>query len=264
LAHFILPQVKHEAAQRTDRQFEDQTTISGPALEDSMYVASLQMLIVGFELKYTLWLTIFPCSFRFLTPAPITNDLPLNDVARQAGANPISLPNGSSVLAVTDGEISPTGVSDFCIYPSWVDGTDPPSWYAKGADVDALLDVSDTLDWLADTGDLQETYEPSSDLETGDLITTKERLGNLGGATNHTSVVSLPHVESVVPPLPSLFGDSSLEIKQSGEPASSACLKMSASATSIDVFENSMEEHDFVSTILETANESSVSLPALN
>ncbi|GKY95433.1 hypothetical protein MPSEU_000504800 [Mayamaea pseudoterrestris] len=240
LAHFILPQIKDGAAPGTIRQYEDQTTISGPVLEDSI--------------------------FRFLTPAPIANDLPLNDVARQAGANPIIVPNGSSGAAAAGGEISPTGVADLSMYPSWVDGKNPPSWYAKGADVDALLDISDSLDWLADTGDLQETYQPPlDDFESGDA---KERLGDLGSAMNHTSVATLPHVESVVPPLPSLFGDSSSELKKSGEATLCVNLKVSASATSMDehlqVFESSMEEHDFVSTILENNNESTVSLPALN
>ena len=58
------------------------------------------------------------------------------------------------------GEVYPTGVADISIYPSWTDAKDPPSWYAKGADVDALLDVAGTLDWLADTGDLHENYNP--------------------------------------------------------------------------------------------------------
>ena len=103
-------------------------------------------------------------SFRFLTPAPVsTTDSPvLNDVARQAGANPITLPseNPSSAPTNGNGEVSPTCVADINIYPSWTDGKDPPAWYAKGADVDALLDVAGTLDWLADPGDLNETYNP--------------------------------------------------------------------------------------------------------
>lgn len=206
-------------------------------------------------------------SFRFLTPAPLSNDLPLNDVARQAGANPITVPteNAGSVATATGGEVSPTGVSDFSLYPSWVDGKDPPSWYTKGADVDALLDISDTLDWLKDTGDLHETYQRSTDLEAG-MPSTKERLGDLGEATNHTSVATLPQVESVVPPLPSLFGDTISDAKQP-EPVVSVELKLSTSTTSMDehlnVFESTMEEHEFVSTILENNNESSPSLPAL-
>ena len=264
LAHFIIPQVRDTGATTTNLQFEDQTTVSGPALEDSMYVIYnvLHKTDEKFTGKYSH--SFFSCSFRFLTPAPISNDLPLNDVARQAGANPITVPNDKTGAAGS-GEVSPTGVAELSIYPSWVDGKDPPSWYAKGADVDALLDVSDALDWLADTGDLQETYQPSPELDTS-LGISKERLGDLGDAMNHTSVATMPHVESVVPPLPSLFGDS---VSKKPDPTPSAVsLKLSTSSTSMDehlqVFENSMEEHDFVSTILETTNESAVSLPALN
>jgi hypothetical protein len=208
-------------------------------------------------------------SFRFLTPAPLSNELPLNGVARQAGANPITLPNenANAALAIAGGENSPTGVSEFVLYPSWADGRDPPSWFAKGADVDALLDVSDTLDWLADPGDLNETYRHSSSLDIC-LETSKERLGDLGDAMNSTSVATLPHVESVgvVPPLPSLFGDTTSDLKELDQaPVSS--LRMSISASSMDdhlhVFENPMEENDFVATILENSNESTVSLPAL-
>jgi SHAQKYF class myb-like DNA-binding protein len=104
-------------------------TISGAALEESL--------------------------FRFLTPMP--NDY-VNDVARQAGANSITLPSGNPNKTALDGEVSPSGVVDF---PSdWAWSTEPPSWYAKGADVDELLNEADALDWLADTGDLQEAYTP--------------------------------------------------------------------------------------------------------
>lgn len=36
LAHFIIPQARNGTASGTNKQYEDQTTISGPALEDSM------------------------------------------------------------------------------------------------------------------------------------------------------------------------------------------------------------------------------------
>jgi hypothetical protein len=212
------------------------------------------------------------------------------EIARQAGANPISLPSSdvesSGVgLEGDGGEISPTGVADLNIYPSWTDAKEAPSWYAKGADVDALLDVGETLDWLADTGDLNEAYQPTSleestaanDLpEIGDPGNA-ERLAKLGDTFpgNSTSVATLPHVDSnvgsVVPPLPSLFdggerkkpdephqlGSSASDIQQLGTSASDIQLKVSPSATALhgdhlQVFENPLEEQEFVSTILET------------
>uniref|UniRef100_A0A7S4I225 Ataxin-2 C-terminal domain-containing protein n=1 Tax=Odontella aurita TaxID=265563 RepID=A0A7S4I225_9STRA len=134
-------------------------TISGQALEDSL--------------------------FRFLTPAtgdamhplpaPATTPTPdqaatnqaqnVNHVAAKAGANPITLPSGAMPPALPcEGEVSPTGVADLGVYPSWAEAAAanaPPAWYARGADVDELLNEADALDWLADSGDLQETYAPT-------------------------------------------------------------------------------------------------------
>lgn len=205
----------------------------------------------------------------------------MNDVARQAGANPITLPsdNPSATPTITGGEVSPTGVPDLSIYPSWTDAKDTPSWYAKGADVDALLDVGDSLDWLADTGDLNETYQPPPESSTSmpDIEDAANGSGgDLGqpGAANNSSVSTLPHVDSnvetVVPPLPSLFDgtESGTTEKKSLSPSASAAeLKsapeVTASEDHLEVFENCEEEHEFVSAILET-NDSATSLPALN
>lgn len=99
--------------------------------------------------------------FRFLTPATVENSAP--PASRSAAASgsqmpvgftsmldPIKVPGGdhSGQLA---GEVSPTGVTDIS-FPAI------PSWYARGADVEDLLDEADALDWLADSGDLDETY----------------------------------------------------------------------------------------------------------
>jgi hypothetical protein len=37
----------------------------------------------------------------------------------------------------------------------------PPAWYNEGADIDTLLDDAEGLNWLVDTGDLDETYPPA-------------------------------------------------------------------------------------------------------
>jgi hypothetical protein len=207
----------------------------------------------------------------------------VNDVARQAGANPITLPteNPDCSPMVGGGEISPTGVFDLDLYPTWPDNRDPPSWYAKGSDIDALLDVGGSLDWLEDTGDLHESYEPP----VGDpglgmpRFDSSKGVAELGqtGTRNSTSVSTLPHVDSsvgsVVPPLPSLFegAPSSQSLHQMhhvNASMSSTKLNESTSATGMDehlqVFDTPMEEDDFVSTILENANESSDSFHALS
>lgn len=192
----------------------------------------------------------------------------MSDVARQAGANPISVPNdkAANTPGSAGGEISPTGVDELSLYPAWTDAKDPPSWYAKGADVDALLDVGNALDWLVDTGDANETYEappdddddepedePSAvkaemDAQLQDVIQDEP-------LKHHSeSVNSLPNVdssvESVVPPLPSIF-ESTPEArpKLTGVPTSELRLDDDDKA---ELFEDASEEHDFVSTILDS------------
>ncbi|KAL3810461.1 hypothetical protein ACHAXA_002729 [Cyclostephanos tholiformis] len=58
--------------------------------------------------------------------------------------------------------LSPTGVADMSpLLPSWVDTNNPPSWYNEGSDIDTLLDDADCLNWLSDTGNIDETYPPA-------------------------------------------------------------------------------------------------------
>ena len=198
-------------------------------------------------------------------------DSTVNDVARQAGANPIALPSDTTTPSTTGGEATPTGVMDLSIYPSWTDAKDTPSWYAKGADVDALLDVGDSLDWLVDTGDLQETYQPPEMESAPSMPDISESSMALGQANNNSSVSTLPHVdsnvESVVPPLPSLFDSEAVDADKKSPLLTASTsiseLKPSPSDVHLQVFENCEEEHEFVSAILET-NDSAVSLPALN
>lgn len=197
----------------------------------------------------------------------------VNDVARQAGANSITLPTEQTCCSpmMGGGEISPTGVFELDLYPTWPDNRDPPSWYAKGSDIDALLDVGGSLDWLEDTGDLHESYQ----LPAGDSAGVAE----LGHTTtrNSTSVSTLPHVDSnvgsVVPPLPSLFdgapsSQSLHHMHHVNASMSSTKLHESTSTSGMDehlqVFDTPMEEDDFVSTILENANESSGSFNVLS
>lgn len=217
-------------------------------------------------------------SFRFLTPAPVASSEPqVNEVARQAGANPITLPTDQprSAHLIANGEVSPTGVADFVMYPSWTDAKDTPSWYAKGSDVDALLDVADTLDWLTDTGDLNETYQPSqSAMDSVTMVAendVKQGQGLIHTPSAHNmSLNTLPRVNSsadvVVPPLPSLFDGSTetedqskkLVANQRTEPTTSAPID-----EHLQVFDTPLEEHDFVSTILENNGESTTSLSVL-
>jgi hypothetical protein len=221
--------------------------------------------------------------FRFLTPMPIAPLEPAhaNDVARQAGANHITLPAENPIPPmVGSGEISPTGVFDLDLYPTWPDNRNPPSWYGKGSDIDALLDIGGALDWLEDTGDLNESYQPPAEDPASDMpFDPSKVVAELGQTTtrNNTSVSTLPHVDSnvgsVVPPLPSLFdgAPSSQSLHQMhhvNASMSSTKLHESTSGNGMDehlqVFDSPMEEDDFVSTILENANESSASFNVLS
>lgn len=201
---------------------------------------------------------------------PLTPETQVNEVARQAGANPITLPSDQPAYVPTGGEVSPTGVADFALYPSWTDAKDTPSWYAKGSDVDALFDVADTLDWLTDTGDLLETYPPANnsavEMEEDTLPNPVE--GKPPGTLSHTpstnnlSMNTLPRVDSTagvdVPPLPSLFGVESEDADVASTKLHVHQLAPSASTNTIDehlkVFDNDQHdlEHDFVSSMLDS------------
>ena len=60
------------------------------------------------------------------------------------------------------GDVSPTGVADISAFPNFVWAGEPPTWYTTVADVDELLSEAEALNWLADTGDLNEDYQPSA------------------------------------------------------------------------------------------------------
>lgn len=270
--------------------------------------------------------------FRYLTPTPVAPpETQVNPVARQAGANPITLPTDKpgTTNTIAGGEASPTGVFDLDLYPSWTDfSKEAPTWYAKGLDVDALFDVADSLEWLNDTGDLDETYEEAERMNAVTIdappqtsvyhLTESQPLkdtvpigdDNFYASSNNTTTMSMNILSSISsgaevnePPLPMLFdsvpdgGDNptgssnklSLHIDSgaqvsvpslpmlfdgvtdgSGDPVGSnnkLSLHMNsvASVTNLDehLF-SSIEEHEFVSTILEENGAgSSVSLSVL-
>jgi len=199
----------------------------------------------------------------------------VNEVARAAGANPIALPTDSPTAPGSGNPPdigSPTGVTELSVYPSWTDAKDTPSWYSKGADVDALLEVGDALDWLADSGDLHESYQPPA-VESAPCMPDMEEHGNTGDMdVSALPTVDANNVDSIVPQLPSLFDGSTDDIAESMKkmhPGSHSDVNMEKSMShhSIDdhlhVFDTPMDEHDFVSTILENSEESHGDLQAL-
>lgn len=230
-------------------------------------------------------------SFRYLTPVPVAAAEPqLNEIARQAGANPITLPSDQPHVVLAVGETSPTGVADFTLFSTWSDFKDTPSWYAKGSDVDALLDVADNLDWLTDSGDLNETYEAAAaaaialetssptdysssyhDVEPNKINPQAAAPPALAHYEHVTSMSmnTLPRIDSGaevdVPPLPSLFD---LASDAPDEPIRKLVLHNLISAHSVtnlddhlQVFDTPIEEHDFVSTILDDHVEAALANP---
>jgi len=231
--------------------------------------------------------------FRYLTPTSIhPPETQVNPVALQAGANPITLPTSKTANTLAGGEISPTGVSDFELYPSWTDfSKEAPSWYAKGSDVDALLDVADSLDWLTDTGDLTEVYEEAERMDAVNNTTVdpsqapmqKEMMVPVGGGTHYDSsnniassmsTNTLPRIDSgaqvvCVPHLPSLFGDDGVT-DGSDDPDSHKERGIMSSAPSVAIldehlFSSPIEESDFVSCIMnDTSSSATLSAMALD
>lgn len=237
-------------------------TVSGAALEDSL--------------------------FRFLTPMP--NDSQVNVIARQAGANPITVPSESAKTnhaQYDEGEISPTGVVDF---PSdWAWSEDPPSWYTKGADVDELLNEADALDWLADSGDLNETYIPPpdhskmSEPSLMSLVDADDIKVEKGFPTADT--VPIPVLESGtglptssssgnMPPFTSMFGSvNNLSNMKKGPSVNLSSVSLFASASEavdavVDVenfklLDEHFDEQAFVTALLDQSSDSAHNLSHL-
>jgi hypothetical protein len=226
-----------------------------------------------------------------LTPCPpVDGSAPqANNIARQVGANPITLPSGDVKPAVVaDGEVSPTSVFDLSIYPAWTDTKEAPAWFAKGEDVDALLDVAESLDWLADTGDFNEAYEaPTMEESTDNSLSVMddepddiaEHSGSSFAISNAiANALELPRVDSsmdtMVPTLPSFYSQNETSymnlLSHAGEGHISTgdfkSLPSGLLDSQLQVFDTPMEEHAFVSTILEDdihQHESSDCLPSL-
>lgn len=147
IAPSFMPYMQQVQAQKTTNQ----TIVS--SLEDAMY--------------------------RYLTPAPEGNvELTVAALANQNGVvnsthssvpgtvaptssrqtaaglgQSIILPQefGSAVID-KDAEGSPTGVADLSAFTFPFNSKDPPTWFAKGDDVEDLLKEAGNLDWLSDPG----------------------------------------------------------------------------------------------------------------
>uniref|UniRef100_A0A7S1ZJN8 HTH myb-type domain-containing protein n=1 Tax=Ditylum brightwellii TaxID=49249 RepID=A0A7S1ZJN8_9STRA len=273
-------------------------TITGAALEDSLFRYLTPSVADNAHKMPQAHANIQPSTIPSLPmPEPIIHPQ-VNDVARQAGANPITLPTDINVIP---GEGSPTGVADFGQFPSWADCKDAtPSWYAKGSDVDELLNEADALDWLADSGDLNETYQPPpsayqvqienntslagcsvtppplcetsvSGSEGGEETSNLNDIVKAPSTGNFSQSVPLPPVVSAVPSSDENHGSVMPPILAGS--GSNRRLKALSStdmfnAAEVDdnfaVFDSHFDEQAFVSALLENNGESTSSLPVLS
>jgi SHAQKYF class myb-like DNA-binding protein len=239
-------------------------TISGAALEDSL--------------------------FRFLSPlaveAPNSSSDKVNDVARQAGANPINVPSADvtkTSQAQFGGDVSPTGVTDFP--QNWAWETDPPSWFSRGADVDELLDEADALDWLADSGDLSESYFPPPEHTVHKLNTLSEpSLVTLADQkVPQESTAPVPDLEAnmdvsgnsaSLQNIPALFENANNLMMKKTKSLNMSSTSLFASATEaadavaaddqFHLFDAHLDEQAFVTALLDHSSDSQNNLNHLN
>eukprot|EP00591_Stephanopyxis_turris_P000817 CAMPEP_0195514048 /NCGR_PEP_ID=MMETSP0794_2-20130614/5562_1 /TAXON_ID=515487 /ORGANISM="Stephanopyxis turris, Strain CCMP 815" /LENGTH=539 /DNA_ID=CAMNT_0040642213 /DNA_START=462 /DNA_END=2081 /DNA_ORIENTATION=+ len=218
---------------------------------------------------------------------------------RQASTNCIKVPQVNKTIAshglALDGECSPTTVTDIS-FPTFGVG-DAPQWYSKGAEIEDLLEEADTLDWLADSGDLDETYSHmnskansvpqsneiascstsescSEDCEPVPVNSSRSVNANDGviPALNSTSGAGSVSTDNFMMALPALTGSdpkrqkiSSPELFSSATEAVEANLPSVTSTNSVDenfaVFDSAFDEQAFVSALLESND--ATTLPAL-
>lgn len=82
------------------------------------------------------------------------------------------------------------------LLPSWVDAKNPPLWYNDGSDIDTLLEDADCLNWLSDTGDLDETYPPA--MAEPAVVSSLNTAGTLSAGLEPTPVTTVHDPTSAV------------------------------------------------------------------
>ena len=123
-----------------------------------------------------------------------------------------------------------------------------PTWFAKGSDVDELLNEAEALDWLADPGDLVENYiPPPEETETTVADPLPESL---------PPVVSYNSIS--MNELPSLFDTEDIHTQPNKrlKLSSNNLFSIQESATNpteeFGVFDTSFDEQAFVSALLDS------------
>jgi hypothetical protein len=151
---------------------------------------------------------------------------------------------------------SPTGVADISLLlPSWVDVKNPPSWYNKGSDIDTLLDDADCLNWLSDTGDIDETYPPAV-AEPAAVVPSSITAANINGGVaegghnvERAMIVSTNNIVSVQDPTGGVFHPSTESLSFLVDPPDFSHRSKQLSAAM-----NHAEDVDHLPTFLEEEN----------
>lgn len=87
------------------------------------------------------------------------------------------------------------------LLPSWVDAKNPPSWYNDGSDIDTLLEDADCLNWLSDTGDLDETYPPAMAEPAAVVSSSSTTANSIDAISGHT----IPSTATIQDPAGGVF-----------------------------------------------------------
>lgn len=168
----------------------------------------------------------------------------MSEIAKQAGASTISLPTDIVVPASHSGEESPTGVSEISLFPAWTNVKESPAWYTKGADVEALLDVAEGLDWYLDSGEAAPASAAVAKIKQKDMVEPVPPLAAIDKKLGESSA-SLPRIDSSMVP----------QMSETGGPSESSNDLRSAADIGDDHLKVFDSEHDlaneFVSSMLE-------------
>jgi SHAQKYF class myb-like DNA-binding protein len=236
--------------------------------------------------------------YRFLTPSVIENLAPpplappgaVNSASAStteitSSVDPIKVPGSTTFSDPFAGEISPTGVNDVA-FPLI------PGWFSKGADVEELLDEADALDWLADSGDLDETYShilssktPNFSSNVPSLCATSDAgseatstvVGNAAppGVSdaricNHATAVQAPPTLGQQPFEEQHFkrqkfasATEAMEATLPSVPSAAQIVGTTGGAEEFAVFDSAFDEQAFVSALLDSG-EATAALPTLN
>jgi hypothetical protein len=178
--------------------------------------------------------------YRFLTPSA-TNFLPVSTPEPYHSISPTPNETGVSITlppkGVLSGETSPTGVLEVDKMPEFQ--SEIPTWFAKGSDVDELLNEAEALDWLADPGDLVDNYIPQPEETTTDPLPE-----------------SLPPVVSYnsisMNELPSLFDTEDTQPNKRLKLSSNNLFQETTPTEEFGVFDTSFDEQAFVSALLDS------------